>query len=208
MREMERLLPLHLKVEGKKAVVVGGGKVAERKVDLLLESKAEVLLISSQVTKRLRELSERGKIEWRRRKYQRGDLKGAFIGIFAASDSKAEENFIEEARERGILVNISTDYKKCDFIFPAVVRNEKILITISTLGTFPLLSAEIAREIQKMFDDSYSELIDFLFEARKEIKRRFPLEERKKVLKSVLEKKFFIAEALKKGRKPKLEEPI
>jgi precorrin-2 dehydrogenase/sirohydrochlorin ferrochelatase len=203
---MKRLLPLHLKAEGKKVVVVGGGKVAERKVDLLLESGADVLLISSQVTRRLRELSEKGRIEWRQRKYRKGDLKDAFIGIFAAKDSRAEESFIEEAKEKGILVNISTDYKKCDFIFPAVVRNEKILITVSTSGAFPLLSAEIAREIQKMFNDGYSELIDFLFEVREEIKRRFPPEERKKFLKSVLEKKLFIVEALKKGRKPELKE--
>ncbi len=205
---MEKLLPLHLKVEGKKVVVVGGGKVAERKVDLLLESRAEVLLISSQVTKRLRKLFEIGKINWIQRKYQRGDLEGAFIGIFAASDIKAEQNFIEEAKEKGILVNISTDYKKCDFIFPAVVRNKKILITISTSGAFPLLSAEIAQEIQGTFDDRYSELIDFLFEVREEIKKKFPPEERKKVLKSLLNKKFFIAEALRKGRKPKLKELI
>jgi precorrin-2 dehydrogenase/sirohydrochlorin ferrochelatase len=206
--KVEKLLPLHLKVEGKKVVVVGGGKVAERKIDLLLESRAQVILISSQATKRLRELSEKGKIEWRRRKYRRGDLKDAFIGIFAARDSKAEESFRKEAKETGILVNISTNYKKCDFIFPAVVRSEKILITVSTSGTFPLLSAEIAREIQKMFNDTYSELIDFLFEVREEIKRRFPPEERKKFLKSVLEKKFFIVEALKKRRKPELEELI
>lgn len=205
---MEGLLPLHLKVEGKRVVVVGGGKVAERKVDLLLESKAEVFLISPRVTEKLRGLSEGGEIEWKQRKYQRGDLKDAFLGIFAARDSQAEESFIEEAKERGVLVNISTNYKKCDFVFPAVVRSKKILITVSTSGTFPLLSAEIAQEIQKVIDDTYSELIDFLFEVREEIKRRFPPERRKKVLKSVLEKKFFIAEALRKGRKPKLEELI
>lgn len=204
--EMEGLFPLHLKIEGKKVVVVGGGKVAERKVDLLLEGKAEVFLISSQVTKRLKELSGEGKIEWKQRKYQRGDLRDAFLGIFAARDREAEENFMEEAKQRGILVNISTDYKKCDFVFPAVVRSKGVLITVSTSGAFPLLSAEIAQQIQKMLDDNYSELIDFLFEVREEVKRRFPPEKRRRVLNSVLEKRIFIAEALRRGRKPQLEE--
>lgn len=205
---MKELLPIHLKVEGRKAVVVGGGKVAERRVDLLNNNKARILLISPEATDKLKKHSNKKKIDWLQRKYRRGDLEGAFIGIFAANDIKAEQSFIDEAKEKGILVNVSTDYNKCDFIFPAVAINEDILITVSTSGAFPLLSAEIAHEIKKTYGDKYNELIKFLLEARDEIKRKLPPERRKEVLKAVLEKKFLIIEALKKGRKLELEELI
>jgi precorrin-2 dehydrogenase/sirohydrochlorin ferrochelatase len=204
--EAKSFIPINLRISGRKVVVVGGGKVAERKVFVLLESGARVLLVSPRITKELRKLSEKGEIAWLQRKYRKGDLESAFMGVFTASDGETEQIFFEEAKEKKVLANFSTDLKKCDFIFPAIVRKGKLLITVCTEGAFPMLSAEIAGEIDEMLSDKYGELVDFLSEIRGEVKKKFPLRERKSILKKVLKKKKFILEALKKGEKPKLEE--
>ncbi len=199
-------IPINLGIKGKKVVVVGGGKIAEKRVNLLLGAGAKVLLISPRLTKKLSLLSEKGEIEWIGRRYKDGDLKEAFLGVFAASDSKAERNFIKEAQERKILVNVASNLKKCDFIFPAVARSGEILVSVSTQGAFPLLSAVLAQEIGGILGDKYSDLIDYLLRIREEVKGKFPAKERKKVLKYVLCKKHFIIKELKAGRTPELED--
>ncbi len=200
------MLPINIRLKNRKVIVIGGGKIAEKRAISLHEAGANVVLISPEVTTLLKKHIEADKILWVRRKYCRGDLKGAFIGVIAINNPEVESIFIEEAAEEGVLINLSSSSKKSDIIFPATVRRGRLEISVSTSGAFPMLSAEIARDIGLYYGDDFQGFIDFLSELREIVIDRYPQEERKKILKNILQKKEYILQQIKEGRKPELDE--
>ncbi len=200
------MIPINIEVKNRKIVIIGGGKVAEKRAVSFLENEALVHIIAPEATSKIREYSQNNKVIWKRRVYQKDDLDGAFIGILAVNNQKVEEEFLKEAREKNLLVCVSSDYKKGNFIFPATAQKGKILIGVSTGGAFPLLSAEILEDLENMVGQNYQLLVDYLAQVRDEVKQRYPKKKREIILKRVFEKRKFIKQSLGKGRKPTLEQ--
>jgi precorrin-2 dehydrogenase / sirohydrochlorin ferrochelatase len=142
--------PLYVDVTERLCIVVGGGRVAERKTRTLVRFGASLRVISPRVTKGLQELGASGRIEILPRGYANGDLKGAFI-VFAATDNRPVNALIKaEAAREGILINVVDDPPLCDFIAPSLVRRGPITVAISTSGTLPLLSKRLRKEIEAL----------------------------------------------------------
>ncbi|MBO0959288.1 siroheme synthase [Neobacillus sp. MM2021_6] len=158
--------PIMIQLEGKKVVVVGGGKVAERKVSGLLVSGARIVMISPKATEKLQELFEAGKIEWLQRPFCDVDLKGAFM-VFAATNDSRVNQLIKESVEPHQLVMIVDDPDGSDFHLPAVVYRGRLSIAVSTGGASPTLSKKIRAQLEREFDDKYAEYLEFLFMKRK-----------------------------------------
>ncbi len=155
-----RYYPVSLNLTGHSSVVIGGGTIAEGKVLGLLEADAQVTLIAPEITPALRELIANGKITWEQRSYQQGDLEGAAIVISATDDREINQRVWDEARQRGILVNVVDDPPHCDFIAPAIVRRGDITLAISTNGKMPALAAHLRRELEKSFGEEYVQLLE------------------------------------------------
>ena len=147
--------PLFLDISNKLCIVLGGGKIAERKVTMLLKFNATVRLISPKITANLSKLSKSGRISVLERDYRNGDLNGATL-IFAATNRKMINNKIKkEAEARGIPVNVVDDPGLCDFIVPSIVQKAPITIAISTSGSLPSLSKKLRKEISKCMTKEY-----------------------------------------------------
>src|SRR6185436_3796488 len=129
-----------------RCVVVGGGRVAERKVRELLAGGARPLVISPLLTAALAAWHAAGQIEHMARCYQEGDLAGAFLVIAATDDSLVNRAVAAEGARRGILVNSAADPSAGNFHTPAAVRRGDLLLTVSTGGGSPALAAHIQRE--------------------------------------------------------------
>ena len=143
------LYPLFLDIGGRVCVVVGGGRVAERKVRGLLRSHGQVKVVSPEVTKGLEKLEREGRIAVVRKSFEARDLDGAFL-VFAATGRKdVNETVKAEAEKRRILVNVVDDPLLCDFFVPSTVRRRALTIAISTSGTSPLASKMIRREMER-----------------------------------------------------------
>ncbi len=126
-----------LRLDGCRCVVVGGGRVAERKIGKLLQSGAKVTVISPAVTPRIQQWSESGRVTWHERGYGEGDIAGARI-VFAATDDRALNRRVFAAADAaGKWVNVADDATLCTFLVPAVYRRKHLQIAISTLGTAP-----------------------------------------------------------------------
>ncbi len=121
--------PAFLNLEDKKTVVVGGGKVAERKILGLLNAQAEVTVVSPVITKRLEQEEQKGRIRHICRKYRKGDLKNAFL-VIAATDS--EDINEKVSRDAPCLVNVVDTPKFCNFIVPSILQRGPLTIAIST----------------------------------------------------------------------------
>ncbi len=147
--------PLFLDITDKLCVVVGGGKVAERKVATLLRFKANVRLISPGITGNLGKRAKSGKIDFIGREYREGDLDGAVLA-FAATDSKEINLSVKrEANARNVPINIVNDPPSCGFFVPSVVQKGPITIAISTSGSLPLLSKKLRQDIDDYLTEDY-----------------------------------------------------
>lgn len=179
---MSTFYPVYLNLKGKRVVVIGGGEVAERKVEPLLATDASVVVISPEVTVRLASLVEEHRIELHRRPYTFGDCAGAALVLSATDDPEVSRGVFQEASAAGVMVNTADQPALCDFIMPALVRRGDITIAISTGGTSPGLAARLRRKISRIVGPEYARLAKLLSEARPEIRRRVQGEHDRKAL--------------------------
>ena len=140
--------PIFLNLKGKKCIVVGGGKVAERKALPLLKSGAKITVISPECTGRLKKEHLRERIKYISRRYKKGDLKNAFL-VIAATDSNETNRKISE--DAPYLVNIVDMPLLCNFIVPSVVRRGPLTIAVSTSGISPSLARTIRKELEGLY---------------------------------------------------------
>jgi len=174
--------PIYLNLKDRRVVVVGGGEVAERKVESLLGSGALITVISPDVTPGLASLAQSNQVELRRRIYTPGDCTGATLVFSATDDSSLSAKVFEDGTTARALVNSADQPALCDFIMPAVVRRGDIAIAISTGGTSPGLAARLRRKIARIIGPEYAKLAAFLSEARPEIRRLIPDQARRKAV--------------------------
>jgi len=164
--------PILLNILGKKCLVLGGGNVALRKVQALLEQGANVEIVSPNFCPELNKLAEEGTIQAIHRDYKPEDLKDTFIAIAATDDAKTNENMVAQARRLGILVNVVDDPNNSDFIVPSSFRRGDIIIAVSTSGRSPALARKIRSELEKSFQAEYAQLALVADEVRSELKQQ------------------------------------
>lgn len=165
--------PVALRLAGRLCIVVGGGKVAERKLKGLIESGANrIELISPVVTGKIEAWAAGGRIIWRNRQYAAGDLEEAWLLIAATDDHALNASLAEEADKLGILSNIADDYESGSFITPAVTRNGPLIMTVTTSGASPALAKALKKELEERYGNRYGEAAKRLGELRKLILAR------------------------------------
>lgn len=158
--------PICLDIGGRRCVVIGGGKVAERKVAGLLECGATVSVVSPELSEPLRCLADRGGINWVARPYQPGDLAGAFLVIAATDDPAVQEAVHTEAEQGNLLLNVADVPKWCNFILPATTRQGELTIAVSTAGKSPALARKLREGFDREFGGEYAVLVELLGELR------------------------------------------
>ncbi len=180
--------PVYLDASAKRCVVVGGGDVAERKVMNLLECDAEVVVVSRTVTPGLAAMVEGDIIQHIPDDYDRDHIEGAFIVIGATDRDEVNEQIYKDSKERGILVNIVDDPKRCDFIVPSIVRTGDLAIAISTGGKSPIMARRLREELEKTYGPEYGILLNIMGALREKMMMRGESpEDNKEVFESVFD---------------------
>lgn len=174
--------PVYLNLKDKKCLVVGGGKVAERKVRALLDCGARVYVVSPRLTDWLAKAAEDGKITSVRRNYTATDLEDAFLVVGATDNNKINSRVAEDCSERNILVNIVDDPAGCNFIVPAVFRQGPLCISVSTEGRSPMLARKIREDLETVFGPEYRDFLDLMGDVREHIIRTVPDGDRRREL--------------------------
>ena len=166
------LFPMFVKLEGRRCVVVGGGTIAESKVEGLLASGAKVIVVSPKLTPVLARKSRMGEFTWYARRFDACDLHDAFLVIAATADEDVNEWVYREADRRGVLCNAVDQPPRCHFYFPAVVRRGALQIAISTSGLSPSLAQRLRRELEAQIGPEYEEWIGWLGRVRAALMER------------------------------------
>lgn len=183
----KNLYPVFLDLADAFCLVVGGGKVAERKVESLLESGAgQVLLISPSATARLKALSRASRINWQQRQAELNDVAKlsrqakVCLAFLCTNSTSTQRALAAECRKHAIWVNVADSMDESAFLSASVIRRDPILIACSTSGQSPLLAAHLRNKIEDCIDPAYSTLCDIIAEVRKlDMKNRLPAARRR-----------------------------
>jgi precorrin-2 dehydrogenase / sirohydrochlorin ferrochelatase len=164
--------PVFLDLADRPCLVVGGGPVAEGKVEGLLAAGARVTVLSPTVTGRLGEWAAAGRVLHIPRGYHPGDLAGYQLAWVAAADERVSAAVAEEGRARGVWVNAADEPGRCDFILPAVIRRGRLVVAISTGGASPAAARAIREELEAYLTEEHAMLVEVAAEARRELRAR------------------------------------
>lgn len=163
--------PINLVLKGKSCAVIGGGKVAERKVHSLLSGGAKVTVYSSTLTNGLVKLADEQLISVCLHPYKPGKLAGFFLVICATNDSEVNRSAALEAKQAQALVNVVDAPELCDFTVPASLERGDLLFTVSTGGHSPKLARLIKEQLAKEYGEEYSTYLLLLGKIRDELKK-------------------------------------
>lgn len=164
--------PIFLDLAQRPCLVIGGGSVAGRKVEGLLQVGAAVTVISPILTERLDGWVKEGRVRYEARRYQTGDLAGCQLAFVATDDPQVNAAVCEEGRERGVWVNAVDDPAHCDFIVPSVLRRGELVVAVATGGSSPALSRAIREQLEAYFTEDYGTLAEIVGEVRRELRER------------------------------------
>jgi precorrin-2 dehydrogenase/sirohydrochlorin ferrochelatase len=198
--------PVFLDLNGRLAVIVGGGKVALRKAVTLSGYGADVVVIGPEVTEELLQLQADGLATVEQRGYVRGDLEGAFLVVCATDSEEVNRAVRAEAEERGCLVNVVDVPELCSFIVPSIVRRGALQIAISTAGAAPTVAKRLRKRFQAEFGEEWAAYIELMGAVRLLVMERVPggEAERKPVFEAIADSD--LLERLRAGETPSAEE--
>lgn len=158
--------PAFLKIAGKQCVIIGGGKVAERKCSALLRAGARVTVISPGITRTLQRYRGKKFLKHVSRHYRKGDIRSAFAVIVATDSEATNRQVVTDAAGAGVLLNVVDNPSLCTFIAPSIMTRGPLTIAISTGGVSPAMARTIKRELERMYGTEFSGYLRFVKEIR------------------------------------------
>jgi len=176
------LFPIFLKLTGRQCIVVGAGHLAESKIESLRAADAAVTVIAPVASERIAGQAAVGEIQYHRRRYQAGDLAGAFLVVAATNDPAVNRAVFAEATSTGVLCNAVDDPPFCDFYFPSVVRRGELQVAISTAGNSPALAQQLRKELNEQLPLDLGDWLTDLGQLRREVVAAEPLNESRRLL--------------------------
>lgn len=163
-----------LDLSHRRCVIIGGGAVAERKIDALIEAGAEVTIISPDPTAAIEHRAAAFEITLFRRPYRFGDLEGAWLAVAATDSRDINHQVYEESVQRHMLLNTVDSLQECNYVVPAVINRGDVRIAVSSGGQSPILAQKARDEIARVIGPEYGRLAELLGACRKDVHRILP----------------------------------
>lgn len=180
--------PVFIDLQDKDVLVVGGGAVAQRKIETLLEHKARPRIVSRHLTPFLKEMVKEGRVEFLGDDFLKDHLNGAFMVIAATNDARLNKEVSTLAQDRGLLVNAVDQPSDCNFIVPSILKRGDLTIAVSTSGKSPALAKKVRRDLEGQFGEEYGNLLNLMGHLRKEIiGLGFAQSENKRIFKELID---------------------
>lgn len=168
-------LPIAISLKMRSCLVVGGGKVALRKIDTLLDYGSDITVIAPEPHEKIEYYAGKGLLKLKKRAYKSSEAESFGIVISASNNHKINETVYDDCAKAGVPVNVVDNPRLCDFIFPAVVRRDCLTVAVSTDGKAPFLSGHLRLILENMFNESRWERIAGLASSfRKNVHKRWP----------------------------------
>jgi uroporphyrin-III C-methyltransferase/precorrin-2 dehydrogenase/sirohydrochlorin ferrochelatase len=167
-----KYFPVFLDANNISALIVGGGEVASRKIELLLKSTTNITIMSETVCSGVERLINIHALTWLKHDYQPGHLSGINLVIAATDDTAVNESVYHESTPLNILTNVVDQPELCTYITPAIIDRSPMIIALSSSGSSPILVRMLREQIEKTLPQAYGKLADFSFKFRDHVKAR------------------------------------
>ncbi|MCP4682259.1 MAG: bifunctional precorrin-2 dehydrogenase/sirohydrochlorin ferrochelatase [Desulfobacterales bacterium] len=161
--------PIFIELEGKNVLVVGGGLVAQRKVETFLKYGASIYIVSRELTDKLKVLVEAQNIRYIGEEFHEENLEGIFLVVAATDDKQLNHKISEGAHKRSMLINAVDQPDDCNFIVPSIVKKGDLSIAISTSGKSPALAKKIRKRLEAEYGSEYEIFLKIMGRLRNEI---------------------------------------
>ncbi len=176
------MLPIFLKLTGRRCLLVGAGNVALEKIGSLLKTGLDLTVIAPEARPEIQQLAIEGKLTWHRRCFESSDLDGNFLVITATDSPRVNAAVYQGCIERNIICNSVDDIPNCDFYFGSVVSRGDLQIAISTAGESPAVAQRLRREIDEQLPEDLGPWLENLGQLRREVLEIHPRGEARKAL--------------------------
>ena len=164
-------LPVFLQLRSARALVVGGGRIAARKADLLLRAGARVTVVAPQLHEELRSRVAAGELTHLAERFAPGHLDGAAIAIAATGLQEVNRAVAEAARARNVPINVVDDAALSTFIFPAIIDRSPVVVAVGSAGQAPVLARWVRERIEAVLPAGLGALARFMGERRQSVQR-------------------------------------
>ena len=163
-------MPVNLRVRGRRVVVVGGGRIAARKLEPLLDLGASVLVVAPSVAPEVRAWADAGRCELAEREFRASDLDGAWLALTATDDPDVNAAVFAAGEAARVWVNSADDPANCSFTMMSLIRRADLVVAIGTGGRSPALATYLRRRFTEEIGTEYEVLLDLLSEAREALR--------------------------------------
>ena len=163
-------LPIFLKLRNTPALVVGGGSVAERKIDLLIRAGAKVTVVAPEIGSKVKALLDQQKLHWIEDRFEPAHLSRAFIAIAATDNEDVNRSVSEAARQQNLPGNVVDQPDLCTFTLPSIVDRSPVIIAIGTGGASPVLARMLKARLETLIPAAYGRLAGIAREFRDQVK--------------------------------------
>ncbi len=162
--------PANFLVAGRRCLVVGAGRIAQRKIEGLLTADAKVVVVAPEAVDQIREWASEGKLIWHERGFEPTDFDEAWLAITATADATVNQAVFDEGEARRVWTNSADDPLNCSFTLMSIVRRGDIVVTVSTNGRSPALATFLRDHVATEMGEEYATLLEILSEAREAIR--------------------------------------
>ena len=165
-------LPISISLKNRPCLIVGGGRVALRKIDTLLNYDSTITVIAPEVDEKIKYYADKGRLALEARAYASPEANRFGLVIAASDDLEVNKQVYADCREAGIPVNVVDNPPYCDFIFPAVVKRDHMTVAVSTDGTAPFLSGYLRLLLDDVFPQHWNKIARYAAEFRNRMQER------------------------------------
>jgi len=167
-----KYFPIFLDTKYIKAIVIGGGDVAARKIELLLKTTTNITVMSAQLSISVKRLVDTHQLQWLEHDYEAGHFKAKNLVIAATDNTEVNQAVAAEAEKFNLLANVVDQPELCTYITPSIIDRDPMLIAMSSSGSAPILLRMLREQIEKTLPDGYGRLADFSLKFRDHVKAR------------------------------------
>lgn len=171
--------PIFVELEGKECLVVGGGGVAFRKVQVLREFGAAVTVVAPEI---IQGICSMDGVKLLKRKFQTADLEGKALVVAAVNDKGLNHMISQECQKSEILVNAVDQQEDCTFIFPSYIKQKEVVGAFSSGGQSPVVTQYLKKQLQPVLNEYIGEIAECLGEIRQEVKQKVKIGNQRKCL--------------------------
>ncbi|BFI91093.1 siroheme synthase CysG [Enterobacterales bacterium endosymbiont of Anomoneura mori] len=187
-----KYLPIFINLKNRTVLVIGGGSIASRKIDLLIKTNAKIKIIAKKLTPELKKKNNKKYINWIGHKFCTNKLINVFLIIIATNNNKLNSKIFFEANKRKIFTNTVDNPKNCSFIFPSIINRTPLLIAISSCGKAPILVKLIREKFESLLPFKLGKIIKITSKWREKIKKKIKsIKIRRYFWENIFSKKFF-----------------